>query len=418
MVSAQLNENKVLIPTIPEHLPVEFPDQSKGGKLSGTLENFEALLRMLGVEVHYNVITKEEVIVLPKSTFSMDNQANATRAHLVSWCERINLPYSNLDAYITAIADKNQYNPVIDWVSSVPWDGTTRLKDMYNTVIAVGEETHSTRQMKEDLLKTWFISCIAAAYEPDGISAQGVLVFQGAQAIGKTSWFKKLVPNHLKLTDDGKSLDPDNKDSILQALSRWLVELGELDSTFRANIAKLKAFLTKDKDVIRTPYSKKASIYPRRTVFFGSVNHLDFLKDPTGNRRFWVIECESINFTHQIDMQQLWAEVAELYKKGEKWMLDQENAAQLNKSNLRFQEIDPVEDKIRVYFEQAIDEKVMWLTCTELCEKLSIRPVTQRETRTAARVLREISRFPPRLKHKPFRYAVPAKTKETIGEPC
>src|SRR5690606_39387898 len=148
--------------------------------------------------------------------------------------------------------------------------------------------------------------------------AEGVLVFQGPQNLGKTSWLKSLAPRELRLIKDGMMLRPDDKDSVKQVCSFWLVELGELDSTFRrADIAQLKAFITQDTDVLRRPYARRESTYARRTVFFGSVNPREFLHDETGNRRYWTIECESINSRHGLDMQQVWAEVLELWRAGE-----------------------------------------------------------------------------------------------------
>src|SRR5690606_9294822 len=130
---------------------------------------------------------------------------------------------------------------VVEWVQSKPWDGVSRVQDLYDTVQAKDEWVEpDTKQLKETLIKRWMISAIAAAFSPNGVSAEGMLVFQGSQSLGKTSWLKSLTPPGLELTKDGMLLRPDDKDSVKQVNSFWIVELGELDSTFRrSDLAQL-----------------------------------------------------------------------------------------------------------------------------------------------------------------------------------
>ncbi len=122
---------------------------------------------------------------------------------------------------------------------------------------------------------------------------------------------------------------------MITAVSKWIVELGEIDTTFKKDIAKLKGFLSKGEDIIRRPYQRKNSNYPRRTIFCGTVNPDEFLKDASGNVRFWVIPVVEINYEHNIDMQQVWAEINQIYIKGEKWWLDREEEQKLEFQNRR-----------------------------------------------------------------------------------
>jgi putative DNA primase/helicase len=187
-----------------------------------------------------------------------------------------------------------------------------------------------------------------------------VLTLQGAQYLGKTKWFKTLVPQSLDLIQDGMILKPDDKDSVKQCTSYWLVELGELDSTFRkSDIAQLKAFITKQVDVLRLAYARRESRFPRRTLFFGSVNPREFLHDPTGNRRFWTIECEAINHDHRLDMQQIWAEVHSLWVGGEGYYLSADEMAGLNAHNEDFMAADPIEERLMDRLEWS-DPQTLW----------------------------------------------------------
>lgn len=372
-----------------------FPDENpKTFARKGTLSNIVELLRRLRVTVRYNVITKEEEILIPGHSCISDNMATATRSYVIDWCERASIPYANLDSYITTLANANPYNPVAAWIDSKPWDGTRRLQSLYDTIVAQDESVDvNILAMKEKLIRTWMISAVRAAYEPDGLSCHGVLVFQGAQYLGKTAWFKHLVPQELDLIADGMFLKPDDRDSVFQSVRRWIVELGELDATFRkADIAQLKSFITRSRDVIRRPFARKESSYPRRTVFFGSVNEVDFLKDPTGNRRFWTIECESINYSHGLDMQQIWAEIKVLVDKGEPHILRSEEVDSLNSHNEKFQESDPIFERIASYFPWQ-DTMALKLskTATDVCIEIGVHNPTKAEVSAAGRALRRLA---------------------------
>jgi hypothetical protein len=362
-----------------------LPDEYRGRALS-TIENLAEICRRLGVTVRYNVISKEEEIMIPDEAFSLDNRGNASIAWLMSWCERLRMPTGKVGDYITYMADRNLHNPVANWIQSKPWDGQSRLQDLYDTVAS-----HGDKALKNTIMRRWLISAVAAAFNPNGVSAHGVLVFQGAQYMGKTAWFKRLVPKDLGVVQDGMMLRPDDRDSVKQVVSHWLVELGELDATFRkSDIAQLKAFLTRDKDILRRAYARKESEFARRTVFFASVNPREFLHDQTGNRRFWVIECKSIEYDHGIDMQQLWAEVLTLYQTGEPWTLQGEEHESLEEHNKTYEVIDPIEDLISSglrWSEPAAAWR--WRSATQLLSELGRDTCTQGEATRAAHLIRQ-----------------------------
>lgn len=369
-----------------------LPDTTgKAKKPLATIENLAEICRRLEVTVRYNVISKEEEMLIPGHSFSMDNRANASLAWLTSWCKRIEFPTQQVGEYLTFMADQNLHNPVANWIESKPWDGQSRLQDLFDTIGAVGEsQDASVRSVKETLMRRWLLSAVAAAFQPNGVSAHGVLVFQGAQYMGKTAWFKRLAPKELGVVQDGMMLRPDDRDSVKQVVSHWLVELGELDATFRkSDIAQLKAFLTRDKDILRRAYARKESEFARRTVFFASVNPREFLHDQTGNRRFWTIECASIDYDHGIDMQQLWAEVLHLYRNGEPWVLQGDEHASLEGHNKAFEVIDPIEELILSGLRWNEPPTAWrWRSATEIMTELGRDTCTQGEATRAAHIIR------------------------------
>jgi len=388
-VSQGLEAVAALVPANDNHHLVDYftplAHANPKGKPLGIIANLYEIIDRMGARVRYNVIKKEDEILIPGQAFSVDNQANASLAWLRSECVRFQYPTDALGDYVTYIADQNLYNPVAEWIKSKPWDGQSRLQDLFDTIDAVDNE------LKCVLMKRWMISAVAAAFRPDGVSAHGVLTLQGDQYLGKTKWFKTLVPEHLNLLKDGMLLQPHDKDSVKQVCSFWLVELGELDATFRkSDIAALKSFITNQSDVLRRPYARKESHFARRTVFFASVNPKQFLHDATGNRRYWTIEAKWIDHSHCLDMQQVWAEVLFLYNKGETYYLQPDEMDRLNQSNEDFTVIDPIHERIqsRLLWNVPMTEWT-WRSATDIMYEVGLEKPNSSDVNKASAFIRQ-----------------------------
>ncbi|MDP2901836.1 MAG: VapE family protein [Methylovulum sp.] len=234
-----------------------------------------------------------------------------------------------------------RFNPVLTWIKSKPWDGIDRMAALASKLIVeVGQETY-----RDIVLKRWSLGAVAIIADERGVKNELVLVLSGEQGIGKTSFFRSLAPAEFIL--DGHLLNPSDKDTVKLAISHWLVELGELDATFRkSDIAALKAFLSKNRDELRLPYAPATSVFPRRTAFCASVNEANFLVDHTGNRRYAALEILKIDRSIVVDMQQHLAQVFDLYYYGEQWWLTEAEAAMQTASNVQFEVESPLKDKI------------------------------------------------------------------------
>lgn len=374
-----------------------LPDTNSDGKKPlATIQNLEEVIRRCQLTVRYNVISKEVELLIPGEGFTIDNQANASLAWLVSVCARFRMPIGQIGDFMCYLADRNPYNPVANWIRSRPWDGTSRLQALADTLTVEGEGEPGSRaaELKYTLLVRWMISAVAAAFNPNGVSAHGVLVLQGDQYLGKTKWFKSLVPAELDVIKDGLSLRPDDRDSVMAVVSNWMVELGELDATFRkSDIAALKAFLTRDRDTLRRAYARLESKYARRTVFFASVNPSQFLHDPTGNRRYWTLACTAIDHSHSIDMQQVWAEVYErLYRAGETWYLTQAEMDLLNASNSDFEITDPIRETAQSKYDwQAPRMAWRWLTATEIMHELGFERPNRADVNQCGQIIGQLN---------------------------
>jgi hypothetical protein len=333
--------------------PFGFPHQSEKNRPMNTVENLQYMLDQYGISTKYNQVKKLVELKLPGKNYTADNEANCALAELNSISARNYMPQSMLQDYVKLLADANAYNPVADWVQSKPWDGISRLDDIFSTIVAADSMAD---ELKRALIYRWLLSAVAAIFKPFGFTSHGVLVFTGDQGQGKTSWVKSLVPLEMGLVLEGAAIDPDNKDSLSSVLSHWLVELGELDGTFRkADIARLKQFITKGEDRFRRPYDRLDSSYQRRTVFFASVNAERYLVDDTGNRRWWTVPVVIVDYLHTIDMQQVWAELLLHYQRGEQWWLTQDEQTELNALNKEHEATDPIEEKILRAFDWGSD---------------------------------------------------------------
>jgi len=263
---------------------------------------------------------------------------------------------------------------------------------------------------KNMLIIKWLLSIVAAAIKPDGFHSRGVLTLQGAQNIGKTSWIRLLLPEGMlrdKYILTGHHLDPSNKDSLTTAIKHLIVEIGELDSSFRKDIARLKGFLTQDKDSVRRPYARSNSEYPRKTVFCASVNEQNFLVDQTGNSRFWTIPVTDIDYKHSIDMQQVYAQLYEMYKQGKTWWLTQEEEVQLSKYNRFHQAVSVIEEKVMSIMRDYSGEvDLIYKKPIEILEAVGMKFPTNRQCQECAAVLRREYGEPKKVQGH-YRYKVP-----------
>ncbi|KRA82547.1 hypothetical protein ASD76_00060 [Altererythrobacter sp. Root672] len=366
-----------------------FPDQPFPGlkRLPVTLANVRYLLDANGIELGYNVIKKQ--------LSSRRGSTDLEECDLQSLANLNGLGSNQFLDFVGTLARRNPSNPVADWIDSQPWDGTDRLEALYATVEVQEDYPIYARNF---LLRRWLLSCVAAALEPSGFKARGVLVFQGEQGVGKTSWIARLVPAPMtaEWVKLDHHLDAHNKDSIFGAVTHWVVEVGELDSSFRKDVARIKGFLTNSIDKLRLPYARSPIEMDRRTVFAGTVNEWNFLIDPTGNSRWWTIPVTKLDFGHDIDTQQVFAQLAVDYRNGEQWWLNRPEEDLLASLNIAHQSVSVIEERILERIDQA-DKKPRSMTASKVLEELGFRNPSNAQAKEAGAVLRSIYGPPKRI---------------------
>lgn len=325
-----------------------FPHKpsSPNRSIPATYENFLHLLASHDIRVRFNRVKKRADVFIPGIDPARQNRDEVVLAHLESLMLRNEMSPALVRRYLLAAADADTYDPFADWIESRPWDGVSRVSDLCATIQTAEDYPE---ELRDTLIRKWLLSAVAASFHTKGFRARGVLTLQGGQGIGKTTWLANLVSCEALREDVvklGHSWDGGNKDSRLNAIRHRIVELGEIEGSFRREMAGLKAFITETTDKIRPPYGRVEAEYPRSTIFGATVNERQYLIDRTGNSRFWTVAVSSIDFDHGIDMQQLFAELKVQFDAGEQWWLSDVEEEALAKINDLHRDISAIEAKI------------------------------------------------------------------------
>ena len=225
---------------------------------------------------------------------------------------------------VGAVAREIRVHPVRDYLTSLRWDGVPRLEQWVITYLGA-EDTILNRA----IAARWMISGVARIMQP-GAKVDHMLILEGPQGGKKSSAIKTLAGAEW-FTDELAEIG--SKDAAQQMRGIWIVEFAELDAISRAEVSRIKAFLTRTTDRYRPPYERYIITVPRQCIFAGSVNPETYLRDETGNRRFWPVRCGHIDIAAlSRDRDQLWAEAAARYCEGAIWWFEEPELIALAKA--------------------------------------------------------------------------------------
>lgn len=325
-------------------------------------EGFEFKYDEIRKEVKYLGFSKEENISLLPNTapYILKNAMGD---------EYTNASVDNINGCISVLAGRNTYNAMLEAIQAIKWDGADRITEIF-TLWKIPKEDALSRVLIVKWLKQTF--CMLLNTHERAYAPEFCLVLSGGQGAGKTRFFEHLAMNPLYF-GEGQSLDPDNKDTIIQGTSVWICELGEIGSTMKRDLDKLKAFMTKPFDEYRPPYGRAVERHPRKTSFCGTVNNIQFLKDDTGSRRWGVIRLKEglkVDFSEikRLDAGQLWAQVWELVKseiaagkwknRGECYRLTAEEVEALEARNAAHTTPPPALEEVRDVLQELDDPTV------------------------------------------------------------
>lgn len=232
-------------------------------------------------------------------------------------------------------------------------DGVNRLETLFIDYLGA-EDTPYTRETTKKI----FVAAVARAITEKPIKFDNMIILTGPQGIGKSTILNKMAGDWF--TDN--IIDFSSKDTLLILQNCLIAEVAELQSFKKADVNTLKMFLGQQTDKFRAPYERREEEHPRHCVFFGTTNDREFLRDATGNRRYWPIECGVIKpkknvFTElDYEKEQIWAEAVKLFKNGEKLYLSNEIEEEARKQQKNRLEEDPWESVIVEYLNMMIHE--------------------------------------------------------------
>lgn len=279
---------------------------------------------------------------------------------------------------IKALATRSIRNEPREWMDSLEWDGTSRVSSFFIECMGSNDSDYSRA-----ISQNFWISMIARVYTP-GCKVDNMVILEGKQGARKSSALE-ILGRDWYVTN---SQDVNKNDFKMVLRGRLLVELDELDALSKAEANKIKSVLSTATDAFRAPYAADVADHPRSCIFVGTTNETNYLKDPTGGRRFWPLKITDINLDAiKAQRDQLFAEAVSLYKDGKTWYEVPDSAAEEQE---RRRDADAWED---VIYNHLSKTQAAYTTVTDICEgalNMDVEKITPMVSNRVGRILRAI----------------------------
>ncbi len=247
-------------------------------------------------------------------------------------------------------AFKRRINDVQDYLNSLEWDGIKRLDALLVDYLGAEDNVYTRAVIRKSLA-----AAVARAMQP-GVKYDYMPILTGPQGIGKSTFLRLLGSRWY--SDSLSTFEGKEAREMVQGT--WINEIGELNGMTRSEITTIKQFLSQQEDIYREPYGRRTNNYPRRCVFFGTTNDAEFLRDRTGNRRFWPVDVGVHRpiknvFKNLIDeVDQIWAEAFVVWQLGEQLYLSGEAERIAMEQQEEHRESNAKEGIIREFLERQI----------------------------------------------------------------
>lgn len=246
---------------------------------------------------------------------------------------------------VVMCARENTYSPVREYLNSLAGKEPIKLESLAERYFGTQDPFHAI------LLKRTLIAAVARAFKP-GCKVDTMCILQGGQGALKSTFWQTLA-GETWFTDNLS--EASEKDEKLKLRRYWILEFSEFETVYkRKDVEQLKAFLSSRVDSLRRPYGRSLEDFPRTSIFVGSTNRQEFLNDPTGGRRYWVIPvvAETIPIqTLEKERDQVWAAAVAAYRSGEQWWLTPEEDVLLEEANRGWQSSDTWEVVVLNYLQ-------------------------------------------------------------------
>jgi len=316
-------------------------DQESGGDNSPAKSKTKQLLNLIetqwGERLRFNEMTQQ--VEMDGETCKLD------RVHIrVARELDTDIDKEKASDLVIETAEKNTYSPVRDYLTSVADAEPIKLEELAKRYFGTDNPLHAI------LLKRTLIAAVARVFKP-GCKVDTLCILQGDQGFLKSTFWETLT-SKAWFTDNLN--DANEKDEKLKLRRYWMLEFSEFETAYRRKeVEQLKAFLSSRIDSLRRPYGRAIEDFPRTSIFVGSTNGQEFLHDPTGERRYWVIPVKQKIPIQMLgkERDRIWAAAVQLYRTGEQWWLTPEEDALLTQANQGWQSSDAWEADILSYLQ-------------------------------------------------------------------
>ncbi|WP_443660130.1 VapE domain-containing protein [Clostridium algidicarnis] len=341
-----------------------------GGKVKNTISNFLLIIEnepLLKGKIAFNEFSNRAVVIGQLPWRNKDNKSDWNDTDDSGLREFIEKYYSISSTAKCADAlalsfEKHSYHPIRDYLNTLLWDSKERLNTLFIDYLGA-EDNSYVRTVTRKII----VAAVARVFVP-GIKFDNMPVLSGPQGIGKSTIIKKLGREWY--SDSLTTVS--GKEAYEQLQGVWLIEMGEMMATKKADIEATKHFLSKTEDIYRVAYGRRTSRFPRQCVFIGTTNDNEFLRDRTGNRRFWPIDVGVAPNTKsvfedlsQYEVEQIWAEALDLFKNGEKLHLSGEEEKEAQKQQDSHSEESAKAGLVEEYLNKLLPENWYELEITE-----------------------------------------------------
>lgn len=263
----------------------------------------------------------------------------------------------NYDIAVAKCVDDRKYHPIKDYFKSLPaWDGIPRVETLLIDYLGAEDNTYVRAVTRKTLC-----AAVARIFAP-GTKFDTMLVLNGPQGIGKSTLIARLA---MEWFSDSLTLSDMNegKTAPEKLQGYWIQEIGEMAGMRKADLEKVKSFISRQDDKYRAAFGRRVTPHPRQCVFFGTTNAENgYLRDVTGNRRYWPVKTPGGGSKHpwdlkQDDIDQIWAEAIKLVEQGEELYLPAGLEVLAKKEQSEAMELDEREGLVRLYLETLLPEK-------------------------------------------------------------
>lgn len=332
----------------------------KAGKVKNTLQNLTVILMkdpLLKPLVFNQLLDgmeiKGDVPWRHPSKFWRD----ADDAQLISYVDSHYGTFSarNYDIAVAKVTDDRSYHPIREFIENLPeWDKVPRVDTLLIDYLGADDNEYVRAVTRKTLC-----AAIKRVLYP-GCKFDSMLVLNGPQGVGKSTLIAKLAGEWF--SDSLNLGDTKDKTAAEKLQGYWILEIGELAGLKKAEVETLRSFLSRQNDIYRAAFGKRATPHLRQCVFFGTTNaESGYLRDTTGNRRFWPVKTPGTGIKHSWDLTpelicQIWAETLVYVKQGEKLYLSAELEALSKAEQREAMESDEREGLVRLYLDTLLPE--------------------------------------------------------------